>query len=204
MNTIPVYNAELKENQGDGLYAISLVSSPAVERDFVAFDKDKKPEFKFEVENKLMHCITGVVMLADTPIYRYSPDMGEYYIKFSKDTIRQMAMQMLKWGSHNTIDIEHNEDYFYDKMNLVECYIKDSTKGINHTSFTDIPDGSLICTYKVIDVDLWDKIESGEVKGFSLEAWLSISDENFSKVEDDDETKELLELINKLGDKLKK
>lgn len=181
MDRLPIYDAVVGEQDANGIYAISLVEYPAVERDFIAFAKDDKPEFKFEVTNKLEHCITGPVALADVPIYRYSPDMGEYYIRFTKDTIKLMAEKMLMYGSHNQIDLQHNEDYFFGKCNLVECYIKDSEKGVVPVAFADIPDGSLMATYKVRDVDLWDKIESGEVKGFSLEGWFDIEQNNFSK-----------------------
>ena len=37
------------------------------------------------------HIITGVVCLADTPIYRYNERMGEYYVVFTKETIEKMV-----------------------------------------------------------------------------------------------------------------
>lgn len=178
---IPIFDAILNANE-DGIFAVSLVEQPAVERDFIAFKKDEnnalrdKPEFKFSIENEVQHMITGVMMLADTPIYRYSPEMGEYYIKFSKETIKEMAEKMLQIGSHNCIDIEHDENYFFDKCNLVECYIKDTAKGVVPQAFADIPDGSLLVTYKVNDLRLWEKITSGEVKGFSLEGFFSFGE----------------------------
>lgn len=172
---IPIFDAILNANE-DGIFAVSLVEQPAVERDFIAFKKDEKPEFKFSIENEVQHMITGVMMLADTPIYRYSPEMGEYYIKFSKETIKEMAEKMLQIGSHNCIDIEHDEYYFFDKCNLVECYIKDTAKGVVPQAFADIPDGSLLVTYKVHDDRLWEKITSGEVKGFSLEGFFSFGE----------------------------
>lgn len=199
MEKLPIFDAVVGEQDANGIYAISLVEYPAVERDFIAFAKNEKPEFKFEVTNKLEHCITGPVALADVPIYRYSPDMGEYYIRFTKDTIKLMAEKMLMYGAHNQIDLQHNEDYFFGKCNLVECYIKDSEKGVVPVAFADIPDGSLMATYKVRDVDLWDKIESGEVKGFSLEGWFDIEPNNFSKQNVKENT-----VMNKVKELLKK
>lgn len=183
--SIPIFDAQLRDME-DGIFAISLVSEPAVEKDFIAFKKDEKPEFKFEVENEPQHMITGVIMLADTPIYRWSPEMGEYYIKFSREVIKQMAEKMLQVGSHNAIDLQHDEYYFFDKCNLVECFIKDSEKGINHNAFTDIPDGSLLATYKVHDDRLWKQIMDGEVKGFSLEGLFSMGEAHLKKEEKQD------------------
>lgn len=184
---IPIFDAQLKDME-DGIFAISLVSQPAVEQDFIAFKKDEKPEFKFEIENEPQHMITGVIMLADTPIYRFSPEMGEYYIKFSKEVIKQMAERMLQMGSHNMIDVEHDEYYFFDKCNLVECFIKDSTKGMVHTAFADIPDGSLLATYKVHDDRIWEQIMSGEVKGFSLEGLFSFGEAQMNKQDNKQDT----------------
>lgn len=198
---LPIYEATLTDGY-DGIFAVSLVSDPAVEVNFIAFNKDEKPksaEFNFEIENKLEHKITGVLMLADTLIYRWSPEVGEYYIKYSKDTISKMAERMLKTGSHNTIDLQHDECYFWDKCNLVECYIKDSEKGVVPTAFADIPDGSLIVTYQIDSLDLWEKIESGEVKGFSLEGWFTPIETQMSK----NNKKEKYTIMNKFKNALK-
>lgn len=198
---LPIYEATLTDAM-DGIFAVSLVDEPAVEVNFIAFNKDEKPqnsEFKFEIENQLEHKITGVLMLANTPIYRWSPEVGEYYIKYSKDTISKMAERMLKTGSHNTIDLQHDECYFWDKCNLVECYIKDSTKGIVPTAFSEIPDGSLIVTYQIDSMELWEKIESGEVKGFSLEGWFTPIETQMSK----NNKKEKYTIMNKFKNALK-
>lgn len=198
---LPIYEATLT-NAMDGIFAVSLVDDPAVEVNFIAFKKDEKPqnsEFKFEIENQLEHKITGVLMLADTLIYRWSPEVGEYYIKYSKDTISKMAERMLKSGAHNTIDLQHDECYFWDKCNLVECYIKNSTKGIVPTAFSDIPDGSLIVTYQIDSMELWEKIESGEVKGFSLEGWFTPIETQMSK----NNKKEKYTIMNKFKNALK-
>jgi len=87
---------------------------------------------------------------------------------------------------------------------LVELYIKDSTKGVVHEQFKDIPDGSIMATYKVHDVDLWNKIEKGEVRGFSIEAWLNYQEafnkEDKTKEEENMNIKELFKkLLTKLG-----
>ena len=51
-----------------GIDAIALVDRPAVERNFLCF-KNEKAKFAFD---DAKHLISGVVALADVPIYRYN------------------------------------------------------------------------------------------------------------------------------------
>ena len=48
----------------------------------------KKQEFSDLNEEKRM--VTSPVMLAETPILRYNPDLGKYWVKFKADTIEKM------------------------------------------------------------------------------------------------------------------
>lgn len=174
---IPIYSALLKENV-DGIWAISLVDDPAVERDFVCFSKDKEMQ-KFSISNEDKHLVTGVVMLADTPIYRREGDF-EYYLIFSKETIREMAERMLQNGTQNNIDIQHDGELI-SGVNMVELFIKDDAKGINPNFIEDIPDGSLLATFHVSDEDLWQKLHTDEINGFSLEGFFSYTKIDFNK-----------------------
>lgn len=167
---LPVWNAILMD-ETDGVIAISLVDRPAVMSNFVLFKENDKYQ-KFEINNEEQHLITGVVMLADTPIYRR--DNGyEYYLVFSKDTIKEMAEKMLKLGTQNNIDLQHNGKMI-DGVNLVELFIKDSSKGITPNFISeDIPDGSLMATFHVVDEELWQILHTDEINGFSIEGFFS-------------------------------
>ena len=57
-------------------FACSLVTSPAVEETFVAFNEEKPLIEKFADEKK--HMITGVVAIPQKPIYRRNNDGEEY------------------------------------------------------------------------------------------------------------------------------
>lgn len=89
-------------------------------------------------------------MLADTPIYRRDADGTEYYLLFSEKTIRLMAEKMISDNTQNNVDLYHNGD-LVGSINLLELFIKDSKKGIVPNYLEDIPDGSLVATYKVRD-----------------------------------------------------
>ena len=85
-NNLPVYTAEINEAD-EGMVCISLVDEPATMSNFMAFDKVKEL-LKYSVENDDKRIVFGLVMAANLPIYRYSEDVGEYYIIYQRDTIR--------------------------------------------------------------------------------------------------------------------
>ena len=196
---LPIYSALINED-GTGVFCVSLVTNPATEVDFVYFDKDKEIE-KFAVENPKEHIVAGVIMLADTLIYRR--DEGyEYYITYSKDTLKQIAEQMIKDGVGSNVNIQHVEGSNVEGVNLQELFVIDREKGIDPVFFKDVPDGSLIGFYKVHNQEVWEKIENGDVLSFSLEGIFNLVPEEF-KNEEDEEYNEIVELINKLKNKLK-
>ena len=86
-------------DQVTGMDAISLVEFPAVEVDFLKFSKDESIQLQFENEEKRI--ITGVALLADTPIYRIKPDGEEYYVVFDKETIEQLITKYAKYMFQN-------------------------------------------------------------------------------------------------------
>lgn len=163
INGLPVYIAQI-DNSEEGILDISLVDYPAVKRDFVLFSQDK---MNFSIQSEEKRIISGVVMLADTPIYRKSPTAGEYYIVFTRDIIEMMVEKMSFEGKLNNITLNH-DGQLVEGVTLVELFIKDSSKGLNPTYLPDVTEGSLIASYKVENVDIWNQIKAGEFRGFSL------------------------------------
>lgn len=152
--------------------AISLVENPAVEVDFLAFEKMESVKLSEEKRE-----ITGVVCLADTPIYRFNQTFGEHYILFDKDTIKAMVLKYSKLGQNNNVNIEH-EGNLISGLTMVESYIKDSERGIAPVEFSAVPDGSWICTFKVENDDVWNQVkELKTLKGFSLQGLFQYGDE---------------------------
>lgn len=185
MNKLPIYEAFI-DSVDDGIITVSLVDEPAVESDFVCFAKhlsaldSAQQRQLFALSDTSERLITGCLMKADTPIYRN--DNGyEYYIVFSKETIKTMAQKMLADGTFKNIDIQHNGELLPNgDLTLMEVYIKDSTKGID-PNFVDIPDGSLMTTFKVNDGNIWNECLEGDyLNGFSLEGFFETKQIDFS------------------------
>lgn len=188
---LPIYLASVDE-EGTGMFVVSLVDMPAVEVSWQLFDKSQE---MFKIENPDKQIITGVVMLADTPIYRVDPVHGEYYITYTKETIAKMVQKYFKENNQENVDTNHSFELI-DGIELQQAFIKDTEKGIDPKGFENVPDGSLFFTYKVTSDELWDEVKNGSWTGFSLAGYFDIK-EQFNKQEDPEE-KEVLDMIEKL------
>lgn len=197
MKQIPTYNINIDLlDEETGCYTVSLVEFPAVEVDFLKFEKETPIELKF---NDDKHIITGVALRADYPIYRNSPERGEYYVVFTKEIIRDIVEKYSKHGFNNLVNIEHNENNYVNNVIMIESYIIDRERGVNPIAFEKVEDGSWITSFKVNDLNVWNKIKNGEVKGFSVEGFFKLienpkTDDSTISLEEDD----FQSFINKL------
>lgn len=194
MRKLPIFQANVDE-EGTGMFVVSLVDEPAVEYPWQLFSKKRQT---FQVENPDLQLITGVVMLADTPIYRYDPTYGEYYIVFSKETIEKMVRKFFKEGYQENVDSDHSFNLM-EGIELQQAFIKDTAKGLSPKGFEEVPDGSLFFTYKVTDDDLWEKVKTGSWTGFSLAGTFEM-EQAFGKASG--EEREVLDLIQKLRERI--
>ena len=202
MKTLPIYLATITD-ANDGVYAISLVDYPATEVSWVAFKEDKEIQ-KFSIQDEEEHILCGVVMLADTNIYRRDGDY-EYYIRYDKETLRKMAEKMLSDKTFNQIDLMHDGEIIPDgTVNLVELFIKDEAKGLNPTYLENIPDGSLLCTYKVNDEALWDKCKDGTFQGFSLAGYFGLEQAFNAQQKEENNNKNNISIMKKIKQMLAK
>lgn len=203
MDKIPLYNIVVNlDDDSEYMSAISFVESPAVEYQFITFNKEK-PQLKFSVDNELEHKVTSVVCLCDVPIYRYSPDFGEFYVKFDKTAIDNMIYKYSKLGLNNMVNLQHDENNFVDGCTMVEMYQVNRAKGILHKDFPNVPDYSLMATFKIENEEVWNDIINGKCNGYSLELYSSLEPTNefieteFEKQQPEDETELFIdELLN--------
>ena len=171
---IPVYDAIISDAE-TGMFKISLVDDPAVMSNFLAFDNNRKV-MMYQVENDEKRLVRGVVMRADFPIYRYHPQMGEYYILYKPEQIRIMAEKYLAESRQNDVNVMHDTDV--DGVQMVQYFIKGD--GISVEGFDDIADGSLFAEFHILNDEVWEAIKDGSYRGFSLEGVFDLQPEEFS------------------------
>ena len=186
---IPVYDAIITDD-GTGMMKISLVDDPAVMSNFQAFDASRKMQM-YSVTDEEKRLVRGVVMRADFPIYRRDERLGEYYIIYKADTIRQMAEKYLLESRQNDVNTRHEADSDVDGVQMVQYFIKGD--GVSVEGFDDIADGSLFAEYHIVNDDVWAKVKDGTYKGFSLEGYFDLTPE--------DDLKEVSEIVEDLDGK---
>lgn len=171
---IPVYNAYIVDEDDFGIQAVALVDDPAVAVNFQCFSKEEPQKMKFSVQDEEKHIVFGVVARADYPMLRLTADGFPYYINFSADTIRLMAQKYLRENKQNQIKLTHNDGTETQDVEMIECFIKDTARGISPVGFEDVADGSLFASFKVKNEEIWSKIKEGTFAGFSMEVNMSV------------------------------
>lgn len=160
----------LDENdQENGIEAISIVENPAIEEDFVAL---KSHEMKFAQADKDKKLLVGALLIPNKPIYRTS-GLEEYYIYFSRDTVRTASQMYLKKGNQKNSTLEH--DVSINGLTLVESWIvEDKEKDKSLLYDMSVPVGTWMGTVKVENDDIWNNyVKTGKVKGFSIEGYFA-------------------------------
>lgn len=197
MIDLPIYEVYIDTGDTEtGMFVISLVDEPAVERNFMAFSNEKK-HMEYKVVNEEQQKVFGLVMAANKPIYRRDENGFEYYIVYNAETIAKMAEKYFKMGLQNNVDTNHNFK-LEDGITLTQMFIKDSSKGISPVGFEDIADGSLFAEFHIENYEVWTDVKDGKYKGFSLAGDFYIDELKKPCIED-----EILTMLEKIGNKLK-
>lgn len=164
--------------------AISMVTEPAIESDFVFLSKDKAiVKEAFSSDEK--HMVYGAVLRPDFPIYRNDGE-NEYYLEFTSESIERMARDYMMNYRQGNVTIQHEE--YANEVFMVESWIKqdmDKDKSVSVGLDKSLPIGTWFCGFYVNNNDVWERIRSKELKGFSVEAMIDLED--FAKVKKKDE-----------------
>ena len=172
----PVFVAGM-ETDACGMLKVSLVDYPAVEKNFLAFEKQEKVEL-YAVQDEDKQIVRGVLMRANYPIFRKDKELGEYFIIYKPETIREMAEQYLKEGRSSNVNLMHEDGGDVEGVDMVQLFIKDSAAGVSPSGFEEIEDGSLFAEFHVNNPDVWASIKEGAYKGFSIETLNTIEEED--------------------------
>ena len=179
-----------EQNELAGVEAISVVENPAIEEDFVALANQ---EIKFAEVNSEKRILMGALLVPNKPIYRRNGE-EEYYVYFSKDTIRKTAELFLMKGNQNNSTLEHQLPL--NGLSLVESWIvEDDEKDKSRLYNMNVPVGTWMGAVKVNNEEVWnDYVKTGKVKGFSIEGYFADKmprpqesiDEQLSKIEEEE------------------
>ena len=107
-----------EDDELGGIEAISLVEQPAIEENFVAL-KDQK-EYQLKTLDADKRIVLGALLVPNKTIYR-KDGKEEYYIYFSKETVKKASELFLMNGKQNNATLEHKFDI--EGLTLVESWI---------------------------------------------------------------------------------
>ena len=165
-----VYELFIEEdNEFSGVEAISIVEEPAIEEDFVALKAHKIEMAEVDTDKRIL---MGPALIPDRKIYRRN-DEEEYYIFFSKDTVRKAAELFLARGNQNNSTLEH--EYNLKGLSVVESWIVDDPQKDKSSLYNlNVPQGTWMVSVKVNNEEVWQEfVKTGKVKGFSIEGYFS-------------------------------
>jgi len=193
---LPIYEIKIDlSDENTGVEYNSLVHNPAHEVNFQTFKKTER--YQFNDEQKI---VSGIAISADTPIYRN--DSGqEYFVVFSKESVRDIIHDYARNNRFNNVNIEHNSEDIAEGVYMIHSYQVDEDLGLTAPKrFEDAMDGSWIISYKFENDELYQRAKEGEFRGFSVEGNFIVDDWQFSK--DEDLNPLIDELLNILDEKL--
>ena len=151
-----------------GVEAISLVEHPAIEEDFIAL-KNQKTEFKTIDKDKRI--VVGLALIPNKPIYRKSGD-NEYYVFFSRKTVRKSAELYLKNHNSNNATLEH--ELKVDGVSVVESWIvEDVEKDKTALYGLNAVEGAWAVVMRINNEKVWQDVKKGIYKGLSIEGYFA-------------------------------
>tara|TARA_R110002033_G_scaffold6679_6_gene25748 strand:- start:1630 stop:2532 length:903 start_codon:yes stop_codon:yes gene_type:complete len=169
------------ENEALTIDAISLVTSPAIEQDFVYFSKEKNNLTFAKVDEEKRELISPA-LIPNKQIFRYDPNTdSEYYVYFSKETVKKASHLYLKHNNHHKATEQHTDRV--SGVLTVESWIKEGEQDKSNLYGFDLPIGSWFVKMKIENDEVWSKIKSGELKGLSIEGYFTNKFEQMNKKE---------------------
>jgi len=183
----PVYaiSIDTDDFSDEGLFTTSIVEKPAIKSSVVYMSEQDvaSDTYKFNEEKGE---IVGAILIPNMLIPRKNEQLGEYFVTFSEQTIRDIQYKASKDNTFNIFNIGH--DISTDEVFLLETWIKESDNDKSSDyGFSDLPVGTLFYKAKVESEDIKTKIKDGELNGFSVEIKASLVPIKTEKMSDNTE-----------------
>lgn len=183
---LPIYEAKIRATDDTGIFAVSFVEVPAIEKNFVALSRAAAAvKTQLKITDKQKQILTGAILIPDMLIYRNGEgtSLGEHYLKYTAEDIELIAHKMMRTGIalKNTT---HQHQRQLRGNQLVEFWIVTDSKRDKSVALGlgEMPKGTLMASYKVRNKRYWDmQVLTGNVKGFSIEGLFNYNNVEMSK-----------------------
>ena len=152
---------------------------------FVFFGKEKNNLTFAKVDEEKRELIAPA-LIPNKQIYRYDANTdSDYYVYFSKDTVKKAAYSYLKHNNHHKATYQHEQRVA--GVLTVESWIKEGDQDKSKLYGFNLADGTWFVKMKIENDDLWNKIKEGELKGLSIEGYFVDKLEKMGKQYTDEE-----------------
>lgn len=176
----------IKDEQEDGVFAVSLVESPAIEENFIALSKHK---IDLKVVDEERRIVVGFALVPEKEIYRKMKINGEdkeFNIFFSKDTVAKTAHLYMKNLNQANVTAEHEKPV--TDCTVVETWMVEDAKNDKSNIWNLGAQGGEWCIMMKIDNnEEWEDIKEGKKLGFSIEGAFQGFEQLASKQPTDEE-----------------
>ena len=174
---------------------ISLVTAPAIEENMVYMSRAKNNLTLAKIDTEKQEIISPA-LIPDKNIYRYDADTdSDYYVYFSKDTVKKCAYSYLKNNNHHKATYQH-QDRVSGVLTVESWIIEDPKLDKSSLYGYNLPKGTWMVKMSITNSDLWDKVKSGDIKGLSIEGFFTSKYEAMQKAEPTNE--EILSALNEI------
>jgi len=135
-------------------------------------------------------------LIPNKQIFRKDAEDNEFYVYFSKDTVKKAAYRFLKSNAHHNHTLQHQEEI--EGLYVAESWIVESEQDKSRKYGLNVPIGTWMVAVKVDNEQIWnEQIKSGNAKGFSIEAYFA-NKLGSIKQSVDDVVIESAQLLNKM------
>jgi hypothetical protein len=121
-------------------------------------------------------------LIPNKNIIRYDANTdSEYYVWFSKETVRKASELYLKHNNHHKATYEHQDRV--SGVLTIESWIKEGDMDKSKLYGFDLPNGTWFVKMKIDNEELWQDIKSKKIKGLSIEGYFTNKFEQMQKKE---------------------
>ena len=154
----------IKDEDKDGVFAISLVENPAIEENFIHLSTQ---EIELKVIDEEQRIVLGYALIPDKMILRRSGNK-EYNIYFSKYTVQKTSELYMTNLKLNNVIVDHKKKI--QGAGVVESWITESLEHdkVNLYGIKPIL-GGWVVKMKIYNDEEWQSVKDGKYKGFSIE-----------------------------------
>ncbi len=159
----------IKDEAEDGVFAISLVESPAIEENFVALSEEDANKYTIELKtiDEDRKIVVGFALIPDFEIPRIK-DGKQFNIIMSKETVAKSAELYMKNLNLQNVTSEHEKPV--QDCCVIESWIVEDPKNDKANLYKLNPKGGEWVVMMKLSDEEFAKTKDGTYKGFSIEA----------------------------------